>query len=129
MRIYAVGGPRARAIADFGSTGVTLSPLARPGGAVQIARFDIAPGGQIGAHPATSPQLLVVLAGTGWASGADGQRVTLRAGQAAFWEAGEVHASGSDTGLTAIVVEAETLDPGALLTEIADSSNGTEGTR
>lgn len=125
MRLFTVGGPRTRAIADFGSAGVILSPLARPSGFVQIARFDIAAGGQVGTHPATIPQLFVVVAGEGWASGADGQRVTIRAGQAAFWEAGEVHATGSDAGLTAIVVEAERLDPGALLIEIPFDEKGT----
>lgn len=102
-----------------------LSPLARPGGFVQIARFDIAPGGHVSAHPATIPQLFVVVAGEGWVAGADGQRVAIRAGQAAFWVSGEVHAAGSGSGLMAIVVEAETLDPGALLTEVdADKAHG-----
>jgi hypothetical protein len=38
-------------------------------------------------------------------SGADGVRRPLAAGEAAVWEPGEEHASGTDTGLTAVVVQ------------------------
>lgn len=94
---------------------------------MQLARFELAAGGHIGAHPATVPQLFVVLAGEGWASGADGQRVPLRAGQAAFWEAGETHATGTEHGLTALVLEAETLDPSSLLAEVPPDTARGEG--
>lgn len=39
---------------------------------VYVVRF--APGGQIGQHPAGFGQLLLVIDGSGWVSGADGQR-------------------------------------------------------
>jgi quercetin dioxygenase-like cupin family protein len=71
---------------------------------------EIAPGGVVGRHPAGAPQLFVVVRGSGWASGTEGQRMPLEAGDAVAWEAGEEHESGSDTGMTALVVEAEALD-------------------
>ena len=42
----------------------------------------------------------------------------IRAGQAAFWENGEWHSAGSDTGMIAIVVEGESLDPGQFMPEM-----------
>lgn len=127
MRLYDLHGPRAHVITQFGSAGVVISPIARPGGFTQIARMDFTPGGQIGEHPADIPQLFVVLTGEGWVSGRAGQRVAIRAGQAAFWEPGENHASGTLAGMTTLVIEAETLDPAALLAEIPFDFQGSGG--
>jgi len=103
-----------RAVEEFGSVGVTLAPLTEPlarGAPFQAARFRLEPGGVIGRHPASVEQLLVVVDGSGWVSGADGERRPIAAGEAAFWEAGEEHETASDEGLTAIVIEGPGLRP------------------
>jgi quercetin dioxygenase-like cupin family protein len=107
------GPEHGRTIGAYGSEGVTMSPLTEPLplGAVQAACFRLAPGGRIGRHPASVPQLLAVVAGSGWASGADGVPQPLGAGDAVFWEAGEEHETGTDDGLTAIVLEGESVLP------------------
>jgi quercetin dioxygenase-like cupin family protein len=94
----------------YGSTGVSLSPLTRPlaqGASVQAACFRLAPGGRIGRHPASVPQLLAVVEGSGWVSGADGEAQAIGTGEAAWWETGEEHETWTDAGLTAIVIEGE----------------------
>jgi len=60
---------------------------------------------------ASVDQVFVVVEGAGWVSGADRKRVSVAARTAIHWAAGEEHESGSDAGLTAIVVEAERLVP------------------
>jgi quercetin dioxygenase-like cupin family protein len=103
-----------RAVPEFGSIGVTLAPLTEPlvrGAPLQAACFRVEAGGIIGRHPATVEQLLVVIDGSGWVSGADGERRPITAGEAAFWEAGEEHETTSDEGLTAIVIESSGLRP------------------
>jgi quercetin dioxygenase-like cupin family protein len=75
-----------------------------------VVVMEIAPGGVVGRHPAAGTQLFAVVSGTGWVSGGDGDRVPIRAGEAVVWEPGEEHESGSDEGMTALVVEAESLD-------------------
>jgi len=93
---------------------VTLAPLTPPiasGMSVQAACFRLTPGGRIVRHPATVPQILAVVAGSGWVSGADGREERIEAGRAAFWEAGEGHETRTDDGLEAIVIEAEDLRP------------------
>ena len=40
-------------------------------------------------------------------SGDDGERVALASFQGAYWGAGERHATGTETGLTAIVLEGD----------------------
>lgn len=67
------------------------------------------PGGEIGPHEAGYGQLFVALSGDGWVAGGDGARVPLAEGQAAFIQRGEIHAKGSETGLTALMVQVRDL--------------------
>jgi quercetin dioxygenase-like cupin family protein len=90
--------------------GVTIAPLSTPG-AVRAAIFRLAAGGRIVRHPATTPQILAVLEGEGRVSGDDGGLKPIAMGEAVFWAAGEEHETASDGGLTALVLEAEGLEP------------------
>jgi quercetin dioxygenase-like cupin family protein len=72
--------------------------------------IELEAGGIVGRHPAASAQLFVVVGGSGWVSGADGLRIQISAGEAVLWEPGEEHESGSDEGMTVLVVEAEAID-------------------
>lgn len=124
MRIIALGpAGRGLEIDAWGSHGVTLGHLARlAGGGVgrtgsgdgptSVALAQIAPGGMLGRHPAATWQVFAVVIGYGWVTGADGARLPLGEGEAAVWEPGEPHESGSDTGMTVCIVEAA-VDPTA----------------
>jgi quercetin dioxygenase-like cupin family protein len=59
----------------------------------------------LGRHPAPIPQLICVVDGQGQVSGADVRAHPIRAGQAALWEAGEIHKSSTVAGMTSIVIE------------------------
>jgi quercetin dioxygenase-like cupin family protein len=89
---------------------VTISPLTAPGTA-QAAIFRLGPGGRIARHPATVPQVLAVLDGTGLISGGDGEFRPIGPGEAVFWAEGEEHETVSDHGLTALIVDATGLRP------------------
>ena len=94
--------------------GVTIAPLTEPvsaGGPVQAAIFRLAPNGRIARHPATVPQILAVLEGSGSVCGADGDFQPISAGEAVFWSQGEEHETRTDHGLTALVIEGEGLQP------------------
>jgi quercetin dioxygenase-like cupin family protein len=67
-------------------------------------------GGEIGPHEAGFGQLLFAVSGDGWVAGADGERVSLPEGHVAFIRRGEVHAKGSDTGLTALMIQVRDLN-------------------
>jgi len=87
---------------------VTVAPLTAPlgeGAQIQAAVFRVAPGGGLLRHPATHPQVLAVLDGSGTVSGADGVEEPISAGEAVFWAEGEEHETRSAEGLTALVVE------------------------
>ena len=100
-----------RGIEQFGSANVTLSGIARITAEAQVSCMYIGPGGTVGYHPAASPQLFLVVQGEGWVRGEAEEQVPIHSGQAAFWEAGEGHASGSTAGMTAIVIESESINP------------------
>ena len=70
--------------------------------------IEIEPGGVVGRHPAGVAQLFVVVEGSGWVSGGGG-REPIAAGEAVLWDEGEEHESGSEDGMTALVLEAESL--------------------
>jgi quercetin dioxygenase-like cupin family protein len=74
-----------------------------------VVVIEIGAGGTVGRHPAAAQQLFAVVRGSGWVAGGDGVRQDIRAGEVVLWEAGEEHGSGSDLGLTALVVEADVI--------------------
>jgi quercetin dioxygenase-like cupin family protein len=92
-------------VTGYGSIGLHATRIARFAETAQATCLVVAPGGVIGTHPASSHQVLLIVSGSGWAAGSDGMRVPIAAGQAAYWTPGEVHTTGSDTGLTAIALE------------------------
>jgi quercetin dioxygenase-like cupin family protein len=92
---------------------VTVAPLTPSifeGSLIQAAIFRVAPGGGLLRHPATYPQILAVLDGSGAVSGADGIEEPIAAGEAVFWHQGEEHEMKSAHGLTALIVEGQGLD-------------------
>jgi hypothetical protein len=69
--------------------GVTVAPLSGSifqGSPFQAAVFRVAPGGRIARHPATYPQVLAVLDGSGNVSGPSGVEEPIEAGEAVFWQ-------------------------------------------
>ena len=92
---------------------VTVAPLTPSifeGSPIQAAVFRVAPGGRIARHPATLPQILAVLEGSGEVSGEDGIAEPIAAGEAVFWSQGEEHETRSASGLTALIIEGEQVE-------------------
>lgn len=126
MRIVRFDGGVNREISQYGSVGLTLAPLAMGAGGFHVVCMRLAPNGFIGAHQATGPQLFAVTQGEGWVQGGErvdatadsmpDERLPIREGYAALWEAGEWHAAGTATGMTALVIEGATLTPVYLAT-------------
>jgi quercetin dioxygenase-like cupin family protein len=111
VKLLDLGIGVAEPITNFGSTGVSSVKGATGSGQghVYTLRFDA--GGQIGRHPAGPAQLFIVVAGDGWVEGGNEERRIVRTGEAAFFSPGEVHAKGSDSGMTAIMIQLDRLDP------------------
>jgi len=89
----------------FDSINSSSACFAEGSGDFRIHVLEIKPGGHIGLHPAGFAQILIVTAGSGYACGQDGVRYTLRCGEAAFIERGEMHAKGSESGMKALMIQ------------------------
>ena len=87
------------------STGLHATRIAEFIETTRATCLSVAPGGVIGTHPASAHQVLLIVAGSGWVAGVDGVHIPITAGQAAHWAPGEVHTTGTETGLTAIALE------------------------
>jgi quercetin dioxygenase-like cupin family protein len=96
---------RGTPISVYESHGATALPLGEGRGEGHVYCIRIDPGGVIGPHEAGFGQLFLAVAGSGWVSAADGVRRPIGVGRGAFIARGEVHAKGSDTGLTAIMIQ------------------------
>ena len=103
-------------ISVYDSRGAHALSLGEGRGQGHIYWIRIDPGGVIGRHEAGFGQLFLVVDGSGWVSGDDGLPRPLSAGMGAFFARGEVHAKGSDTGLTAIMVQLTELAPAPMAT-------------
>lgn len=101
----------------FGSHGVTINhpidpasdqtapAILRSSGAAHVVTALLEPGGKIGRHPATRPQLLMVISGSLQIAGDNGQILELAAGQAVLFEPGEQHESVARTTATLVIME------------------------
>ena len=92
---------------------VSMAPLTQPfeeGHSSKRAIFRFGPDGRIRRHPGTYPQIIAVLEGSGEVSGANGVDEPIGAGEAVFLHEGEVHEMKSEAGLTALILEGESLD-------------------
>ena len=101
-----------RPVADFGSH-FSIGPLIGDDSRARVELIRIPPGGSIGRHPASAPQLFAVVVGSAWVSDADGVGRVIEAGYGALWAAGEAHEAHSASGATAVCIEGQ-LDVWAL---------------
>ncbi len=111
MKIIEFSPDRATPIELFNSVSAASVSLGNGTGEAHVYCLYFGPNSEIGPHHAGFGQLFLVVAGAGWAAGADGQRKHLTAGQGAFFERGELHSKGSETGMTIIMVQVAELEP------------------
>jgi len=117
MRLFRCDAAAGHAIARFNSRNAVMTGIQRGSMQLQLGCLHLGPGGVLGYHPATTRQLLLVVAGGGWVRAGAGERRPIATGQAAYWEPGEEHETATDTGLTAIILESDSLEPAQFLQE------------
>lgn len=94
MESFGFGGDSALKPSDPRLEGVSISPLTPPmvsGASFQAAIFRLEPGGTIHRHPASTPQIIALLTGSGEMSGDDGVFQRVEEGQGVFFAKGEEH--------------------------------------
>ncbi|PFF07412.1 cupin [Bacillus cereus] len=92
-----------------------MSKIVNHQGKIHIGAMHLKENGIIGYHEAVVSQLLLIVDGEGYVCGANKEKVKVEAGQAVFWEKGELHETSTERGLMAIVMEAEDLERAILM--------------
>lgn len=118
MKIYRFDRETGKPIEQFGSSAAIISTVARLNESTHVHCIYLEAKGMVGSHPAENPQLFMVVQGQGYLRGEGTLRTTIQAGQAIFWEKGEWHETSTDSGMVAIVLESQHLDPGEFMKEV-----------
>ncbi len=115
MKIFRFDREAGKHIDSYNSSGLTISRVAHLFREAVVGCAYLSSEGTIGYHQAAIPQLFLVVRGKGWVRGEESDRTPIQEGQAAYWEQGEWHESGTDLGMTAIIIEAVNFDPAELM--------------
>jgi len=121
MKLYRFDADNGRKIDRFGSNFI-LSRIVGVNENILISCFHLEPDGIVGYHQAVTSQLILVVRGSGWVRSRESTRIPIEAYRAVFWNKGEWHEAGTDSGLTAIVLEGEFPDTGDSMPEWSNNS-------
>jgi len=113
MRIFQIESETGYEIKEHGSTNVFLSSVVdvERSTAIHWMRFD--PQGSIGGRYLTSPQIFLIVEGDGWVKSNNPEPIPVTMGDGIFWDTGEWHEAGSESGMTVILIESKLPDPAA----------------
>ncbi len=110
MQTFNIGRDVATLIDRHASVGAAQVTVGRSTDEAHLNVVYLEAGGVLGEHEAPTPQLFIVVDGSGWVSSADGAPREVSAGMAILWSKGELHASGTATGMIAVIVQAFELE-------------------
>ena len=114
MKIFDFNEKVGKQITAFQSNFI-MSKIVNHQGNIHIGAMHLKENGIIGYHEAVVSQLLLIVDGEGYVCGANKEKVKVEAGQAVFWEKGELHETSAEHGSMAIVMEAEDLERAILM--------------
>jgi hypothetical protein len=115
MKIFRFDPEVGKSIDRFNSSGFIISRVVQLFDEAVVNCAYLSWNGVIGYHKATIPQLFLVVHGEGWVRAETSDKTSIKAGQAAYWEKGESHESGTETGMTVIIIEGLNFDPAKLM--------------
>ncbi|WP_280771602.1 cupin [Salipaludibacillus daqingensis] len=110
MKFYKFDKEIGKEVTHFDSNFI-MSQIVKTEKTAQIGCMHLEANGVIGFHKAVVSQLLLIVAGEGWVRSDDTSKTPVKTGEAIYWEKGEGHETTTNTGLTAIVIESEELNP------------------
>ena len=114
MEIYSFKKVCGKRIAHYSSDFV-MTKILQTSEATSVGVMYLEENGIVGYHQATTPQLLLIVGGTGSVSVDQEEYVQVGEGDAIFWQQGEWHETKTETGMTAVVIEGMGVNPSFLL--------------
>lgn len=114
MELFSFAKQYGRKVTQYESDFI-ISRLAVEEGKTVVSFMYLEENGIIGYHQAPVNQILYVVQGEGFVCDERKEYKRIQAGEAVFWTSGEWHETKTSTGLTAVVIEGETLSPKFLM--------------
>ncbi|WP_200411544.1 cupin [Virgibacillus salexigens] len=117
MKIFNFAKDAGNAITLFGSINMVMSRIIQIGkGRYPYWMYShLEANGKIGEHAASTDQLLLIVSGSGQVKGKENVFQDVTRNDAVLWERTEMHKTITETGLTAIVIEGNSIDPAPYL--------------
>ena len=129
MKIYRFDPEVGNEIEQFGSVKAVISKVVYLDDEAVINCVYVRPNGKIGNHQAATQQLFLLVEGHAWVSSESGEKLTIQEGHAVFWEKGEWHESGSETGMTAVIIEGTKIQPAELMPPLQEDEHDSDTPR
>ncbi len=114
MEIYQFNKENGKKITKFDSNFI-MNRITQTQNSAHIGAMHLEENGIIGYHQAVVSQLLLIVEGEGKVRGKEENFISVKSGEAVYWEKDEWHETKTEDGLTAIVIESEELDPLAMM--------------
>jgi len=111
MRIFRIESENGYEIREHGSASVFLSSIIDVNRSATIHWMHFDPHGSIGGHYLTNPQIFLIVEGDGWVKSNNPEPIPVTMEDGVFWDTGEWHEAGSESGMTVILIESKLPDP------------------
>ena len=107
MQIIDLAGIPSTPLERFESHAASNTRIADMRAGSTVGVIHLGPNGRLGRHPATVPQLVVVISGTGYARGDDATALKVTVGNAVVWTQGEEHETWTEEGIVLLIIETD----------------------
>jgi hypothetical protein len=129
MKIFRFDPEVGNEIEQFGSVKAVISKVVYLDDEAVINCVYIHPRGKIGNHQAVTQQLFLLVEGQGWVSSGSGEKLAIQEGHAVFWEKDEWPESGTDLGMTAVIIEGTNIQTAELMPPLQEDEHDSDTPR
>lgn len=115
MKIFRFDLESGQGEGQFGSVKAIIARTVQLDNEAKVNAVYLHPDRNIIEPQALTQQLFLIVEGDGWVKGNSDEKLFVRQGQAIFWEIDESHESGTETGMTAVIIECVDVDSADLM--------------
>jgi hypothetical protein len=111
MKIYYFDPKPGKEDGPFGNVKAIIARVLQLDNRAEINAVYIHPGEQLSVQQLMSQQMFLLVDGEGWVKNESGEKKTVTQGQAIFWGESELPESGTESGMTAVIIGNINIDP------------------
>lgn len=115
MRIYRFDPEVGKENGQFGSLKAIIARVVQMDDEAKINAIYLQPNKSISHQQAMTQQLFLIVKGNGWVRSESDKILAITEGQAILWEKDEWHESGTENGMTAVIIETVNIQPVELM--------------